>query len=291
MIKKLFIVKLLIIVIFIICILFFMGKKQVYISQKIFYRGAKNQSDMNTIWCGTFQLAWNELINIIGKDIEFENYNSELVTNLNEKNFTKEMLSENSYYIKVDETSPKLKREIIQDVKNKFGDKNTQFLDNLKFENTNGITIYATLNKKFEFLEKFDDLKTIPFGNTEKKVRNFGITGNSDKALYKNVEVMFYGWNEKELEYAVKLSTKENEEIILSKINSVGEFIETYNRILELEKSYEDLREMREEDILLIPYLNLNLSINYDELCGKEIKGTRKMDNRRCAKCTVFYEF
>lgn len=269
---------LLIIVIFIIGVLFFKKTIKIYIPKSnspVLYSGAKGESDIDTIWCGTFQLAWNELINKIGKDIEFENYSSELVTRLNEKKFTKDMLSEDSYYIKVDKTSPNLKREIIQDVKNKFGNKKSQFLENLNFENSNGITIYTALNKKFEFLEEFDDLKSVTYGNRGKNVRHFGITSESDKKLYKNVEVMFYEWKDKELECAVKLKTKEDEEIILAKVKTIGNFDEIYSGILELESNYEDSKEMREEDILWIPYVNLNISINYDELCGKEIKGTR----------------
>ncbi len=272
---------LLIIVICIIGILFFKKTVKIYIPQNskpVLYSGAKGESDIDTIWCGTFQLAWNELIEKLGKNVEFENYNSELANKLNEKKFTKDMLSEDSYYIKVSNTSPNLKQEIIRDIKNKFGNKKSQFLDNIDFENPNGIIIYTALSKKFEFLEEFDDLESMLYGNSGKKVRHFGITSESDKKLYKNVEIMFYEWKDKQLECAVKLKTKEDEEIILAKINNKENFDEIYNYILELENNYEDSKELREEDLLWIPYINLNFSINYDELCGKEIKNTRKMD-------------
>lgn len=272
---------LLIIVICIIGILFFKKTVKIYITQNrkpVLYSGAKGESDIDTIWCGTFQLAWNELIEKLGKGIEFENYNSELVNKLNEKKFTKDMLSEDRYYIKVGNTSPNLKQEIIRDIKNKFGNKKSQFLDNIDFENPNGIIIYTALSKKFEFLEEFDDLESMLYGNSGKKVRHFGITSESDKKLYKNVEIMFYEWKDKQLECAVKLKTKEDEEIILAKINNKENFDEIYNYILELENNYEESKEFREEDLLWIPYINLNFSINYDELCGKEIKNTRKMD-------------
>lgn len=272
---------LLIIVICIIGILFLKKTVKIYIPQNskpVLYIGAKGESDIDTIWCGTFQLAWNELIEKLGKNVEFENYNSELANKLNEKKFTKDMLSEDSYYIKVGNTSPNLKQEIIRDIKNKFGNKKSQFLDNIDFENPNGIIIYTALSKKFEFLEEFDDLESMLYGNSGKKVRHFGITSESDKKLYKNVEIMFYEWKDKQLECAVKLKTKEDEEIILAKINNKENFDEIYNYILELENNYEDSKELREEDLLWIPYINLNFSINYDELCGKEIKNTRKMD-------------
>lgn len=285
---------LLIIVLLILGVFFRFNKITIRIpknAKPVFYSGNKGESDMDTIWCGTFQLAWNELINQFGKEIEFKDYNSELVDKLNEQNFTKDMLSEDSYYIKVAKTTPSLKEEIKQDIKNKFG-KNSAVLDNIDFNRKNGITIYTALNKKFEFLEIFDDLEDKNFGNTGKKIKCFGIDKKSDKSLYKNVEVMYYGWNKEseEWEYAAKLKTKENEEIILANISSMGDFDETYEKVLELENKYEETKEFQDIDIIEIPYMNINFTINYEEFCGKEINNTRNMASCCCAKYTIFYE-
>ncbi len=260
-------------------------------SKPVFYSGTKGESDMDTIWCGTFQLAWNELIKQYGKEIELKDYNSELVDKLNKQSFTKNMLSEDSYYIKVAETTPSLKEEIKQDMKNKFG-KNSAILDNIDFNCKNGVTIYTALNKKFEFLEIFDDLKDMNFGNTDKKIKCFGIDEDSSENLYKNVEVMYYGWNKEseEWEYAAKLKTKENEEIIFANISSIGDFDETYEKVLELENTYEETKEFQDIDIIKIPYMNINFTINYEEFCGKEINNTRRLVIYCCTKYTIFYE-
>lgn len=274
--KKKIIVILLIVIIFIFGIYFKFRKIEIRIpksNKPVLYSGVKGESDMNTIWCGTFQLAWNELINQYGNKIEFENYSSEIVDKLNEQNFTKDMLSEGSYYIKVAKTEPSLKQKIIEDMENKFG-KKSAILNGLDFNSSNGITIYTALNKKFEFLEEFDDLENMQFGNSDNKVRCFGIDKNSDEALYKNIEIMYYDWNDesKEYEYAARLKTKENEEIILANISSTNDFEETFEKVLELESIYEDSKEFNSIDILKVPYMNLNLTINYEELCGKIIK-------------------
>ena len=260
-------------------------------AKPVFYSGAKGESDMDTIWCGTFQLAWNELINQYEKEIELKDYNSELIDKLNEQNFTKDMLSEDSYYIKVAETTPSLKEEIKQDMKKKFG-KKSAVLDNIDFNQKNGITIYTALNKKFEFLEIFDDLEDKKFGETDKKIKCFGIDKKSDKSLYKNVEVMYYGWNKEneEWEYAARLKTKENEEIIFANISSIGDFDETYKKVLELENTYEETKEFQDIDNIYLPYMNINFTINYEELCGKEINNTRNMASCCRTKYTIFYE-
>ena len=73
------------------------------------YTQKLNQIEGNSIWTGTFQLAWNEFMDkrVVGP-VEFEEGNPALVDQLNQRNFTKEELNEADYYIKVAETTPKL---------------------------------------------------------------------------------------------------------------------------------------------------------------------------------------
>lgn len=273
--KKIICILVIIFIIFLISFLFVTRKIEIHIpTNKVcnLYSGKIGESDIDTIWCGTFQIAWNELINKIGKEIEFESYDSEFVQKLNEQSFKKDMLSEQSYILKVDKTSPDLKKEIEKETKEKFGNNRNSIFDNFQFKRTNGITIYTALYKKFNFLEEFDIMKNMNFGNTDKKVKCFGIDKESDETLYKNLEVTYYEWNEDTWEYIIRLKTKENEEIILAKLREENDFNETYNKIIELESTYEDSNKFRKDDILVIPYIKLNCLINYEELCGKEIK-------------------
>ncbi len=131
------------------------------------------------------------------------------------------MISEDSYYIKVGDTTPDLKKEIIQDIQTKFGTKKSTILDNLNFEHLNGITIYTALNKKFEFLEEFDNLDD-------------------------------------------------------TRIVSTGDFDKTFEKVLDLENTYENSKEFKNIDVLKVPYMNLNFAINYEELCQKELKESVK---------------
>ncbi len=65
----------------------------------------------NKVWVGTFQLAWNELMEKLGGPIEFENENSELANDLNKQSFTRNDLSDDSYYIATRHNFPYFKRE------------------------------------------------------------------------------------------------------------------------------------------------------------------------------------
>ena len=79
---------------------------------------------------------------------------------------------------------------------------------------------------------------------------------------------MFYNNDE----YAVKLLTKENEEVILLKTNDNKSFEQLYDYIA-LNTRQENFGR---NDTLKIPNININKLISYDELCGKQIIGTNK---------------
>ena len=128
------------------------------------------------------------------------------------------------------------------------------------------------LKKEFNYLEKFSELPDDTFDNSEERVKYFGIGVSTSKDSSKNVEVLFYNSNE---DFAIKLKTKENEEIILYKTSGIDKsFEENYNDIQEFESKYNGEKVLQKSDILKIPYIMVNGEINYDELCGRIIKGT-----------------
>lgn len=212
------------------------------------------------------------------KTVEFEDGNSMLVDELNKKTFTKDMLSKDDYYIKVGQTSPKLKEEIKNELAQKFNINTSNVLDEIDFENdTNaimGYTVYSMLMKNFEFIVPFDKLGGLRFNDSEGYVEYFGINNASDESLNQNVEVLFYN---NQNDFAVKLKTKENEELILYMNETYTSFNDMYNEIEEKSKNYSGDKTFNQSDELKIPYINVDTIINYDELCGKIIKDTDQM--------------
>lgn len=239
------------------------------------FTGKLGDTNMNNVWVGSFQIAWNEFIEIIGKDIEFEDGENFLLSELNKKYFTKEDLSEKDYYINIGKTTPELKQTIINDLKEKFKFNDSNILDKIDFKNStnNSYTIYSTLIKKFEFITPFDKLGYYRFANYEENVEYFGINNASNEDLNNNIEVLLYDTNE----CAVKLLTKENEEIILYRTDNTNSFIEIYNELVNKSTNFKGNRSFVMEDEIKIPYINVNTIINYDELCGHFIKDTNEM--------------
>lgn len=236
----------------------------------------KMEKNKNMIWINTFQLAWNELSDYLvdGKDIQFEGGNPLLVDKLNIKNFTKDMINKDDYYIKVGKTTATLKTTILNDINNKFGYNANNIFDNIKFDSSvsdNCITVYAMLNKEFSFLEPFVKLAPEPFKNSEKQYHYFGIQEGALDILDNNLDVLFYN---NENEFAVNLKTKEKEEIILYRTDNTDSFENLYNQVLENTNKYHETSEFRSNDCLEIPKISMKTNINYDELCKRIIKGT-----------------
>ncbi len=231
---------------------------------------AMGETDVNKMWIGTFQIAWNELMNEIVKEkVEFKDGESSLATELNKQYFTRDMISEDSYYIKVGKTTETLKQEILKDINEKFGINGSESLNEIDFsKGLISYTIYSLLNKEFEYLYPFDKLKDSSFNDNEEMVQYFGIDKDSDEVLNENVDVLFYN-NDKD--FAVKLKTESNDEIILYCNESDETFINLYEELNNKTKDYLGYKVFMRKDELKVPYINVDTIINYGELCGKEI--------------------
>ena len=217
------------------------------------YQSTLDEKTINNLWVGTLDLAWKDLKEKIGVDkIELEGDNPKIVDELNNSTFSKEMLNEKDYKINVERTV------------------------------TDGYKIEATLNKELNFLEVFDnfsnDYTRATFGNSEEYIKYFGINNASSEEMNKNVEVLFYNkignGNLKSNDMAIKLKTKEGDEIILYRTNDKKSFDEYYKDIELKSKQYNGTKEFSEDDELRIPYIRVNGMISYNELYDKAIKNS-----------------
>ncbi len=236
-------------------------------------------------WCVTFQLVWNEFMDKVtgGKKVEFEGGNPPIADELNKRLYTKDILSEKSYFIAQGKATKSLRKHIEKSIKKKFNEK-SDILANIVW-NDKTYLFYAMLKKDFTFLTPFDRLDADKFNNSEESYKFFGVTKHSKKKVKENVKVLFYT---NENEYAVKLLTNENEEVILFRTDKEDTLENHYADVLN--KADED--KMGNKDELKVPDLNVDKLISYSELCNKKIKGTNivitqalqtikfKMDNK-----------
>lgn len=216
------------------------------------YQSTLDENTINNLWVGTLDLAWKDLEEKIGLNkIELEGEMPQIANDLNESTFSKEMLNPNDYKINVERTV------------------------------TNGYKIDATLNKELNFLESFDNFSDYKwtFGNGDEAIKYFGINNASPEEMNKNVEILFYNkLNNGSLlsnDMAIKLKTKEGDEIILYRTDDKKSFDEYYEDIKAKTKNYKGRTEFSEDDELKVPYVKVNGMINYNQLYDKKIKNSK----------------
>ena len=226
----------------------------------------------NRIWVGTFQLVWNELTDkIVKAPVKFLDFDSQMANNLNQKQFKKSNLNEKSYYVKSGIVSPALKAEIEKNIKSKFHE-TSDILKMFDFTyNPEKIFVYAMLKKDFRFTNAFDKLATGNFGNSQEKVKYFGINDNSNQKLYKNVNVLFYNDDN---DFAVKLYTKGKDEVLLYRTNDDKTFDKYYAELNDKTAKYIGDKNFVKNDTLTIPDIKLYQETSFNELEGHQIVGT-----------------
>lgn len=128
------------------------------------------------------------------------------------------------------------------------------------------------LKKDFKFLQAFDKLSEAPFAkNYNYNAQYFGINESSNKKLYKNVRVLFYNNSE---DFAVKLFTKDKDEVILYRTNDDKTFLKYYSEMKEKTSKYHGNRKFVKDDELIIPEISLYQETNFPEVEGRDIRRT-----------------
>ena len=164
-----------------------------------------------------------------------------------------------------------MKAEIEKNIKSKFHE-TSDILKMFDFTyNPEKIFVYAMLKKDFRFTNAFDKLATGNFGNSQEKVKYFGINDNSNQKLYKNVSVLFYNDDN---DFAVKLYTKGKDEVLLYRTNDDKTFDKYYAELNDKTAKYSGDKNFVKNDTLTIPDIKLYQETSFNELEGHQIVGT-----------------
>lgn len=225
----------------------------------------------NNLWCVTFQLVWNDFLDKIndGNPVILEPETPEIAQELNKREFSSDILSEESYYVKSGKISKSLKKEIEKNLKKKFKEK-SDILSMIDWNAKNSYLFYSILKKDFNYKTPFDKLNNTTFNNSDENVKYFGKNEKSNNSLNKNVSVLLFNGTE---EYAIKLQTKEKEDVILYRTEKKDSLQDAYYNLI----NNTNEEKFTNNDYIKIPYINVNKTVSYDELCGKKIKDKNYM--------------
>ena len=237
----------------------------------------------DSMWCGTFQLVWNDMVNeVVRKNVEF-NPQLKIVENLNKQTFTNKELSPDSYYSKFWLLTLDLRAEIENWIKEKFNEtsdildqwadwsKVPQSDDYYEWSPKKKYWFYAMLKKIFKFENIFDQLDNWKFADKYSNIKYFWIDWESSSKLYNQVYVYYYNSDE---DFAVALKTKEWEDVILARWVVWNSFLNIYDEIKKEWKIYRWKHNFTKYDRLKVPELKFKNLTEFYELEDKEFNAS-----------------
>lgn len=236
----------------------------------------------NVLWCGTFQLAWNELCDLSGGQVELEPA-STMAEVLNRQTTTRQDLDKSSYVTKAGLANRGTYEKIQKELNAKFnGQASPNLLPILGNTPRDGFITYAYLFKELPFRWKFSRFHD-DFEFQEKEVDSFGVRhyssgSRNDARMASQVAVLDYIDND---DFIVELKTRSNEDrLLLAKVAPRATLAETIATVKERVASAEPA-SMQDGSDLLIPVLNFDILQQYRDLEGRRISSSsRKLDGK-----------
>lgn len=228
-------------------------------------------SGRNTVWCATFQMAWDDLRKALEDKPVLLEGDPPLAAALNRESFDRTSLSSDSYVARGGWESEGIVDQILQEMAARFPNSQPQLLN--PRPSPNAVVLYSYLLKVLPFAEHFERLSEpllFHAGDSTTQVAAFGLTEQPSEDIDKmaislQVTVLDYSGPD---EFILKLDTSEDA-IVLAKIpepDTLGESLASVRRRIEDSPLTADERTFKMKETLAIPVLTLNVDRQYEEL-------------------------
>ncbi|MGZ5545339.1 MAG: serpin family protein [Limisphaerales bacterium] len=236
--------------------------KQTLVTPHLEARIAKGK---NVLWCGTFQLAWNEACRLTGGDLQFEIGNP-TISVLNKHSFTRESLDDSCYialagFVK-DGIHDKIRRAFEQKFHGAFKPRFIPDEDITK--RSQGFVAYACLYKNLSFPLPFERLdETLKFGGVHVSAFGMGRFNASLEKIYPQVLILDY---QNEDDFVIELKTKsDGDRLILAKLSpkfNLSDIVASVAKRI----AAAHIETAATNDLLLVPRIKLDLTRKYSEI-------------------------
>ena len=228
--------------------------------------------DRNILWCGTFQLAWNEACELVGDDLRFAPAEPALVAHMNRKEFTGKHLDAASYVAVADYVKNDVHGKIARALQKKFkGQAAPKHIPpRTDTPRPQDIVTYCYLFKNLEFEVPFERIeRPLVFGKTN--VSCFGM-GEEHKPGHAKLLGLFTILDQQgENDFVLELKTKsKGDRVILAKIPPAKTLALTVSAVCKRVAVAEPV-EPRLGDVLKIPKFNLDITRTFAEIEGKRL--------------------
>ncbi|MBI5725665.1 MAG: hypothetical protein HZA50_17025 [Planctomycetes bacterium] len=250
------------------------------------------QQDKNLIWCGTFQLVWNETAKLIDEDVHFDP-ESPMTAEMNKKLFSADCVDDASYVALAGFIRDGIFDRIQKSLDEKFGKKvSPRYLPDPKLTpRPQDIVAYSCLFKQLMFPAPFEKLDS-PLDFAGRKVECFGMKGNKkdNQAICNQVTVL--DCQILKDEFIIEIATQsQGDHLYLGKVAPGTDLLETVEAVqkrIQFTKSQwvqgksqtmpttlpeysRTPQPMGKASVLKIPKMNFDVTKKYhkDELLGR----------------------
>jgi Serpin (serine protease inhibitor) len=235
--------------------------------------------DKNYVYCATFQIAWDQMRELLGGTFELEG-DPPLAIALNRGQFDKQGLSPASYLATAGRVQDGINDRIRREMQDRFPHARTTIPE---APAGTALIAYAYLSKTLAFGETFDrrpEPLVFHSGNRSVKIASFGFRLDSEpqdeheQALERQVKILSYHSAD---DFVLELKTKSRQdELILAKIPPGPTLAATIAAVRERIQKHPTEPSASEWDCrqepLAIPLLDFNVRREYAELIGKQVK-------------------
>jgi len=231
----------------------------------------------NYVYCGTFQLAWNELQdNYIKAPLQLE-HAEDWAERLNARRFDKSQLSDEDYIVAVGQSGKELWEKVAPVCQQKFP---KQSLRMPAATPDPEFAAYACLCKTLPFQEAFDRRpEPLEFNSATGKepvaafgLKDFAYGSDREVQLHEQITILDYVSDD---DFILRLNTTSTkDEVILAKMQPKETLLATVDTV-EKRIAESQLPEHRQElqvlESVIVPVIEISLDREYDELIGANL--------------------
>jgi hypothetical protein len=226
----------------------------------------------NLLWCGTFQLAWNEVCQLIGGSVEFVGPPSPDATSLNKRSFDKSAIDAGSYVSVAGYVQDDVYRQIERELRETFGGMAHSVMPPRRSitDRPQDIVAYSYLFKQLLFAVPFERGQApVPFEKV--KVECFGMGPEykpGREAMAAQTVIHDYMGPD---DFVIELMTRsKGDRILLAKTKPAETLAATISQVRQ--RAEKPGTPASVSDVLVIPKLNFDLTREYAELLGRRLR-------------------
>ena len=232
------------------------------------------QMSGNQLWCAPMNLCWNEAMAVNGGKPLYGIENP-TVDSLNSQPFTKDMLSDEYYYIYAGLV--KSPQDIVDKINQELQEKFNQESEILRADDINpgAYLFYSMLYRKFNYATPFEKLDPSVFttsdGQVESDIDYFGFdkASSTDNDMVEQVTVLYYDDNDS---HAVMLDTADGDKVIFVRSPQGDTPQDIFKNAMKKAENYEGEKTLSGSDKFAAPNISIDITDEFNQLRGAMLK-------------------